>query len=148
MKRRDFALTAALSPLLMTACGGGGGEGGVEFSGAKAEAAAGLKRAAQYMDEVVSYQGGYVWSYSPDLKQTFGEMEAYRTMCWIQPPGTPSVGHVYLDAYHATGDERYYQAAERTALAIAAAQHSSGGWNYIHDFAGEASLKKIGRAHV
>ncbi len=50
MKRRDFALTAALSPLLMTACGGGGGEGGVEFSGAKAEAAAGLKRAAQYMD--------------------------------------------------------------------------------------------------
>ena len=37
MKRRDFALTAALSPLLMTACGGGGGEGGVEFSGAKAE---------------------------------------------------------------------------------------------------------------
>ena len=142
MKRRDFALTAALSPLLMTACGGGGGEGGVEFSGAKAEAAAGLKRAAQYMDEVVSYQGGYVWSYSPDLKQTFGEMEAYRTMCWIQPPGTPSVGHVYLDAYHATGDERYYQAAERTALAIVAAQHSSGGWNYIHDFAGEASLKK------
>ena len=63
-------------------------------------------------------------------------------MCWIQPPGTPSVGHVYLDAYHATGDERYYQAAERTALAIVAAQHSSGGWNYIHDFAGEASLKK------
>ena len=49
---------------------------------------------------------------------------------------------MYLDAYHATGDERYYQAAERTALAIAAAQHSSGGWNYIHDFAGEASLKK------
>ena len=89
MKRRDFALTAALSPLLMTACGGGGGEGGVEFSGAKAEAAAGLKRAAQYMDEVVSYQGGYVWSYSPDLKQTFGEMEAYRTMCWIQPPARP-----------------------------------------------------------
>ena len=80
MKRRDFALTAALSPLLMTACGGGGSNGGVEFTGAKAEAAAGLKRAAQYMDEVVSYQGGYVWSYSPDLKQTFGEMEAYRTM--------------------------------------------------------------------
>jgi hypothetical protein len=93
------------------------------------------------MDETVSYQGGYVWSYSPDLTQTFGEMEAKRTMCWIQPPGTPSVGHVYLDAYHATGEERFYVAARRTALAVAAAQHPSGGWNYIHDFAGEESLK-------
>jgi len=100
-----------------------------------------LKRAAVYMDEEVSYRGGYVWSYSPDLTQTFGEMEAKRTMCWIQPPGTPSVGHIYLDAYHATGDERFYQAAERTALAVVAAQHASGGWNYIHDFAGEDSLK-------
>ena len=42
-------------------------------------------------------------------------MEAKRTMCWIQPPGTPSVGHSFLDAYHATGDELFYQAAERTA---------------------------------
>ncbi|GKT20893.1 pectate lyase [Acidovorax sp. SUPP3334] len=137
MKRRDFALTA-LAPLWLAACGGGS-DGA---SGPKGEAATALRRAADYMDEVVSYRGGYVWSYSPDLKQTFGEMEAYRTMCWIQPPGTPSVGHVYLDAYHATGDDRFYQAAERTTLAIIAAQHASGGWNYIHDFAGEASLKK------
>lgn len=141
MKRRDFAIATTLSPLLLSACGGSDA-GPAPLTGPRAEAAAGLKRAAQYMDEVVSYQGGYVWSYSPDLKQTFGEMEAYRTMCWIQPPGTPSVGHVYLDAYHATGDERYYQAAERTALAIVAAQHRSGGWNYIHDFAGEDSLKR------
>ncbi|MDA8445642.1 pectate lyase [Paracidovorax valerianellae] len=137
MKRRDFALTA-LAPLWLTACGGGSGGA----SGPQGEAATALRRAADYMDEVVSYRGGYVWSYSPDLKQTFGEMEAYRTMCWIQPPGTPSVGHVYLDAYHATGDDRFYQAAERTTLAIIAAQHASGGWNYIHDFAGEESLKK------
>ncbi|GKS85340.1 hypothetical protein AVMA1855_14330 [Acidovorax sp. SUPP1855] len=137
MKRRDFALTA-LAPLWLTACGGGSGGA----SGPQGEVATALRRAADYMDEVVSYRGGYVWSYSPDLKQTFGEMEAYRTMCWIQPPGTPSVGHVYLDAYHATGDERFLQAAERTTLAIVAAQHASGGWNYIHDFAGEASLRQ------
>jgi hypothetical protein len=94
------------------------------------------------MDEVVSYRGGYVWSYAPDLSQQFGEMEAYRTMCWIQPPGTPSVGHAYLDAYHATGDERFYQAAYRTAMAVKQAQRDEGGWNYIHDFAGEGSLKR------
>ena len=143
MKRRDFALTTALSPLFLTACGGSSSDPLPPATvSPKTEVAAALRRAADYMDSVVSYQGGYVWSYSPDLSQTFGEMEAYRTMCWIQPPGTPSVGHVYLDAYHATGDERFYQAAERTALAIVAAQHSSGGWNYIHDFAGEASLQK------
>ncbi len=141
MKRRDFALSA-LAPLLLSACGGSDSPTTNFPPGPKANAADALKRATQYMDDTVSYQGGYVWSYSPDLKQTFGEMEAYRTMCWIQPPGTPSVGHVYLDAYHATGDERHWRAAERTATAIMAAQHSSGGWNYIHDFAGEASLKK------
>ena len=140
MKRRDFTLSA-LAPLLLSACGGGSDNTAFP-PGPKADAADALKRATHYMDDTVSYQGGYVWSYSPDLKQTFGEMEAYRTMCWIQPPGTPSVGHVYLDAYHATGDERHWRAAERTATAIMAAQHPSGGWNYIHDFAGEASLKQ------
>mgnify|MGYP006911039112 CR=1 FL=1 len=48
MKRRDFALTAALSPLLMTACGGGGSNGGVEFTGAKAEAADAVLLGAEF----------------------------------------------------------------------------------------------------
>ena len=58
-------------------------------------------------------------------------------MIWIQPPGTPTMGHLFLDAYHATGDEYYYQAAEQVAGALIWAQHPSGGWNYIVDFAGE-----------
>jgi hypothetical protein len=100
-----------------------------------------LKRAAVYMDEVVSHRGGYVWSYAPDFSKQLGEMEAYRTMCWMQPPGTASIGHVFLDAWHATGDRRFFQAARRTALAVKQAQRQDGGWNYIHDFAGESSLK-------
>ncbi|TKW70203.1 MAG: pectate lyase, partial [Bradyrhizobium icense] len=154
MKRRNFAI-AALSPFALAACGGGGDDAPPPSAGGtptpapttptpatpttKTTAEAALKRAASYMDEVVSYRGGYVWSYSPDLTQTFGEMEAKRTMLWLQPPGTSSIGHIYLDAYHATGDERFYQAADRTARAVAAAQHVSGGWNYIYDFAGEES---------
>ena len=51
------------------------------------------------------------------------------------------MGHLYLDAYHATGDEYYYRAAEQVAGALAWAQHPSGGWNYIADFAGEKSLR-------
>ncbi|MFY0576413.1 hypothetical protein ACN28S_20500 [Cystobacter fuscus] len=73
-----------------------------------------MKRAAVFMDERVSYRGGYVWAYLADLSKSWGEMEAKRTMCWIQPPGTPSAAHSFLDAYHATGDEAFYRAAERS----------------------------------
>lgn len=135
MNRRDFVVSTLSSPLLLSGWR-------AHAQSATQPAAIALKQAAVYMDEVVSFRGGYVWSYSPDLKQRFGEMEAYPEMCWIQPPGTPSVGHVYLDAYHATGDERFYEAALRTAVAVKDAQRPEGGWNYIHDFAGEDSLKQ------
>ncbi|MFE2599720.1 pectate lyase [Streptomyces sp. NPDC059396] len=100
-----------------------------------------MKRAVAFMDGTVSYRGGYVWNYLPDLSVTWGEMEAKRTMCWVQPPGTPSVGHSLLDAYHTTGEEVCWRAAERTGLALVEAQLPVGGWNYIHDFAGEDSLR-------
>ena len=102
---------------------------------------AAMKRATTFMVEKVAYKGGYVWSYLPDMTRRWGEMEAKPTMIWIQPPGTPSMGHLFLDAYHATGDDYYYRAAEQVGSALAAAQHPSGGWNYIADFAGEASLR-------
>jgi hypothetical protein len=145
MKRRDFAISV-LSPLALAACGGGGSDAPSTQALAaakdlKSQATFAARKAAVYMDEVVSYNGGYVWSYSPDLTQTFGEMEAKRTMLWLQPPGTSSIAHTYLDAFHATEHGRFYEAADRTAKAVAEAQHPSGGWNYIHDFAGEDSLK-------
>lgn len=157
MKRRNFVIST-LSPLALSACGGGGGDGptfppfpvpppapapapepppSTEVLARKA-----MRRAAGFMDETVSYRGGYVWAYMPDFSTLWGEMEARRTMCWIQPPGTPTAGHCMLDAYHATGDELFYNAAERTGLALIEAQHPSGGWNYIHDFAGETSLRE------
>jgi hypothetical protein len=67
-----------------------------------------------------------------DLSLSWGEMPR-RTMCWVQPPGTPTVGHSMLDAYYATGDESLYRAAERTGLALVAAPTPAGGWNYVHD---------------
>ena len=106
-----------------------------------------MKRATTFMVEKVAYKGGYVWSYLPDMSRRWGEMEATPTMIWIQPPGTPSMGHLFLDAYHATGDEYYYRAAEQVASALMFAQHPSGGWNYIADFAGEASLQEVVRHH-
>jgi hypothetical protein len=101
-----------------------------------------MKAASQFMLDKVSYRGGFVWSYLPDFSRQWGELEARRSMIWMQPPGTASVGHLFLDAYHATGDEFYYAAAERVAGAIIYAQHPSGGWNYVADFGGEAALKE------
>jgi PelA/Pel-15E family pectate lyase len=101
-----------------------------------------MKRAARFMRERVAYRGGYVWSYAPDFSRRWGEMEAFPTMIWIQPPGTATVGHLYLDCFHATRDEFYYQAAMDVAEGLIAAQHPAGGWNYHHDFAGEESTRR------
>jgi PelA/Pel-15E family pectate lyase len=100
-----------------------------------------MKRATVFMVERVSTNGGYVWSYLPDLSRRWGELEARDTMIWIQPPGTATMGHMFLDAYHATGDEYYYEAAEQVAGALIWGQHASGGWNYLVDFAGDRSLR-------
>lgn len=101
-----------------------------------------MLKATRFMVEKVSTNGGYLWYYTPDLSRRWGEMEAYKTMIWLQNPGTTSVGHMLLDAYRATGDEYYYQAAAKAANAIIWGQSSEGGWNYIIDFAGDKSLKQ------
>lgn len=108
----------------------------------KRDARTALKRAARFMRERVAYRGGYVWSYASDFSRRWGEMEAFPTMIWIQPPGTATVGHLYLDCFHATRDEFYYQAAMDVAEGLIAAQHPAGGWNYLYDFAGEESTRR------
>lgn len=105
-----------------------------------ADVLASMKKATEYMMNTVSYNGGFVWSYLPDFSRQWGEMEAKRTMVWTQS-STPEVGHVLLDAYHATGDEYYYEMAKKVANALIWGQLDCGGWNYCFDFAGEESLK-------
>jgi len=100
-----------------------------------------MRRATQFMVEKVAYRGGYLWNYLPDMSRRWGEMEARKTMIWLQPPGTSSMGHVFLDAYHATGDEYYYRAAEQVGAALIWGQHPSGGWNYVVDFGGDRDLR-------
>lgn len=101
-----------------------------------------MKDATEFMVEKVSTEGGYLWYYLPDFSRRWGEMEAYPSMIWLQNPGTISMGHMFLDAYHLTDDEYYYNAAIMVAQAIIKGQHEEGGWNYLIDFAGEASIQK------
>ncbi len=101
-----------------------------------------MKRATRFMREEAAVDGGYVWQYLPDFSRRWGELEATPTMIWVQPPGTATVGHLFLDAYHATGDEYYFEAAKAAADALIRGQHPAGGWNYVIDTAGEDSLKR------
>lgn len=99
-------------------------------------------KATKFMADSVSTHGGYVWYYLPDLSRRWGEMEAYKTMIWVQDGGTVSVGHMLLDAYDVTGNEYFYQQAEKAGAAMIWGQNYEGGWNYLIDFAGDRSLKK------
>lgn len=106
------------------------------------EAEQAMLRATKYMVEDVSTNGGYVWYYTPDLSRRWGEMEAYKTMIWVQDGGTVSMGETFLNAYKTTGNEYFYQASEKTAEALIWGQSNDGGWNYLIDFGGDRSLKK------
>lgn len=105
----------------------------------RAEALDGLKRAASFFRTQVASHGGYVYYVSEDLKEHVGEGIATADQIFVEPPGTPSVGRAYLEAYEATGDEYYLEAAKETAYALIHGQLESGGWSQRIDFNPEGS---------
>lgn len=68
------------------------------------QAADALRRASNFFTQAVATEGGYLWRYSEDLQFREGEGRASKTIVWVQPPGTPSVGMAFLTAYEATGN--------------------------------------------
>lgn len=101
-----------------------------------------MMAATKYMVEEVSTNGGYVSIYHEDLSRRWGELEAYKSMIWVEGSGTVTMGNCFLDLYETTGHEYYYQAAEKAVKALIWGQHESGGWHYFIDFAGERSIKE------
>lgn len=114
----------------------------IPMSGGDKETRDAMRRATQYMMDVASYKGGFVWYYLPDFSRQWGELEANRTMVWLQSPSTPDVGQLLLDAYHATDDEYYYDSACKVARCLIHGQHSSGGWNYMFDYESEENTRE------
>ena len=93
-----------------------------------------MRRATEFLRTQVATEGGYLWRYSEDLSLREGEGTATDTMIWVQPPGTPSVGMVFLTAYEATSDSYYLDAARDAAYALVRGQLRSGGWDYRVEF--------------
>lgn len=97
------------------------------------EVRAAMDRASDFMMNTVSLRGGFVWKYSPDLKERYGELKARDSMIWVQG-GTVSVGLMLVDAYKATGEQKYLEYACRSADALIWGQLPCGGWHYFIDF--------------
>ena len=93
-----------------------------------------MKKSAGFMANDVSNRGGYVYAYTEDLSNQWGEIPARKTQIWTQPPGTPTVGLTFLEAYRVTGEPKFLEYAERAADALIWGQHPEGGWHYLIDF--------------
>lgn len=97
-------------------------------------AAAALRKAVTFYREKVSSHGGYHFAYAEDLSYGRSEMSEGPTRVEVQREGTPVVGMAYLDAYDATRDRYYLDAARDVARALVNGQYCSGGWDYFIEF--------------
>src|SRR5687768_8160447 len=97
-------------------------------------AQAALRKAVEFYRTKVATEGGYHFAYAEDLSYGRSEMSEGPTRVEIQRDGTPLVGMAYLDAYHATGDPYYRDAARDVARVLVKGQYCSGGWDYYIEF--------------
>lgn len=95
---------------------------------------AALRKAVNFFRNSVSASGGYLWQYSGDLSEREGERRASKTQIWVQPPGTPSVGEAFLEAYLVAKEPYLLDAARDAGHALAKGQLKSGGWDYVIEF--------------
>lgn len=95
---------------------------------------AAMKKAATFYATQVSTHGGYHFSYTDDLSYGRSEHSETPHRVEVQREGTPRVGMAFLEAYAATGDGVYLQAAQAAARALVQGQLCSGGWDYWIEF--------------
>ncbi len=78
----------------------------------------------------IAIRGGYVYYYTLDLKEKWGEGKTDDYTIEVQPPGTPAVGMAFLKAYQVTGNENFLEAAKDAANALIWGQNDLGGWEH------------------
>lgn len=93
----------------------------------KAEKA--LENGISYI-QTLAIEGGYVYHYTLDGKEKWGEGKTDDRTIEVQPPGTPAVGMSFLKAFKVTGNEEYLKAAENAANALIKGQNDLGGWEH------------------
>ena len=90
-----------------------------------------MRRAASFYADRVATEGGYHFFYAEDLSYGRSEHGEGPTQIEYQREGTPLVTLAYLDAYDATGDRMFLEAARKAGGAYVRGQLCSGGWDYL-----------------
>jgi len=93
-----------------------------------------MKKAATFYVEKVSTGGGYHYTYTDDLSFGRSEHSQGPTQVETQREATPAAGLAYLEAWWATKDRYYLDAAVKAARAGVAGQICSGGWDKTIEF--------------
>ena len=101
------------------------------------QAAEAMRRAVDFYAGQVASHGGYVYRYSADLARREGEGKTGIDTVWVQPPGTPTVGLAYVEAYERTGEKYLLDAALAAGDCLLQGQLRSGGWNASIEFSPE-----------
>ncbi|MCB0631750.1 MAG: pectate lyase [Saprospiraceae bacterium] len=80
--------------------------------------------------QTLAIEGGYVYYYSLDGEERWGEGKTDARTIEVQPPGTPAVGMSFIRAYRATSNPGFLAAAEAAAAALIKGQNEMGGWDH------------------
>src|SRR5688572_1745472 len=86
-----------------------------------------MRQAASFYKNQVATGGGYHFYYAADLSYGRSESSEGPTQIEFQREGTPRVTLAYLDAYDATRDQLFLDAARAAGGAYVSGQMCSGG---------------------
>ncbi len=100
-----------------------------ELSSLAADAELSLGKGIAFFQSL-AIEGGYVYHYSMDGKEKWGEGKTDDRTVEVQPPGTPAVGMSFLRAYRVTKNKEFLSAAENAANALILGQNEAGGWDH------------------
>ena len=100
-----------------------------ELSALATEAEHCLEKGISYIQSL-AIEGGYVYHYSTDGKEKWGEGKTDDRTVEVQPPGTPAVGMSFLKAYRINKSQDFLKAAENAANALIKGQNDLGGWDH------------------
>lgn len=93
-----------------------------------------MKKSSDFMVNKVSTHGGYLWFYNEEMTEYYGEVPARPSQIWVQGPGTPAMGELFLKMYKTTGESCFLDYSKKAADALIYGQHPLGGWHYVIDF--------------
>lgn len=93
------------------------------------EAEQSLEKGIAFLQSM-AIEGGYVYHYTLDGKEKWGEGKTDDRTIEVQPPGTPAVGMSFLRAYKITGNNDFLTAAKNAASALIKGQNELGGWEH------------------